>query len=305
MKIKNSLLVSGFILLAILPACAFPPSPPSQVQHGLGVNSSSVLTGSDTNFFRNNSNLLNQSVAAATGGVVLDTNNAAWTGFTNFCVTNYLSVAQAKSGTFPFNLQSATGYPWSALVGVPNVATTNDSRALHLLNGGNTFAGSFTGELTGSGGNFNLRNSSFWINDSGVGANIFDWQRDDHFMIGARLSGTPYLSFWGNSPVPNGTIFGFSLDMNNGENVINFGSFLIHQTGAGLVIESPDNGSWMQMDIDGNIITSGSFSATGLQIASHAGIFVTKTNYTRNAANTATVTNVITITGGIITGWTP
>ena len=41
------------------------------------------------------------------------------------------------------------------------------------------------------------------------------------------------------------------------------------------------------------------------QIASHAGIFVTKTNYTRNAANTATVTNVITITGGLITGWTP
>ena len=50
------------------------------------------------------------------------------------------------------------------------------------------------------------------------------------------------------------------------------------------------------MDIDGNIITSGTINS---------GISVTKTNYTRNSANTATVTNIITIVKGSITGWTP
>ena len=236
------------------------------------------------------------SIASASASGYVATNawvpfTNAWVAFTNFCATNTLTQAQALSGTFPFHLQSATGYAWSNLVGMPLVVTNGDVRALSFLNPSNQFDGTLRGEI--SDDNFWLNNYSFTVYDSGADGNIISWLRDDHFMIGIHNSSSPYLSFWGNNPVAEATIFGFNLDMNNGANSINFGSFLIHQTGAGLLIESPDNGSSMQMDVDGNITTSGTING---------GISVTKTNYTRNSANTATVTNIITIVKGSITG---
>ena len=239
------------------------------------------------------------SIASASASGYVATNawvpfTNAWVAFTNFCATNNLTQAQSLSGAFPFHLQSATGYAWSNLVGMPLVVTNGDVRALSFLNPSNQFDGTLRGEI--SDDNFWLNNYSFTVYDSGADGNIISWLRDDHFMIGLHRNSSPYLSFWGNNPVADATIFGFNLDMNNGANSINFGSFLIHQNGAGLLIESPDDGSYMQMDIDGNIITSGTINS---------GISVTKTNYTRNSANTATVTNIITIVKGSITGWTP
>ncbi len=154
------------------------------------------------------------SIASASASSYVNTNawvpfTNAWVAFTNFCATNTLTQAQALSGAFPFHLQSATGYAWSNLVGMPLVVTNGDVRALSFLNPSNQFDGTLRGEI--SDDNFWLNNYSFTVYDSGAAGNIISWLRDDHFMIGLPRGSSPYLSFWGNNPVPEATIFGFNL----------------------------------------------------------------------------------------------
>lgn len=62
----------------------------------------------------------------------------------------YLPKSEAQSGAFIFNLQSATGYPYSSLLGAPNVVTNNDSRAISLTNASNTFGASYVDLMDGA-----------------------------------------------------------------------------------------------------------------------------------------------------------
>ena len=87
-----------------------------------------------------------------------------------------------------------------------NSSNANHANNIDNASGTNVYlTGNFS---TPSGGRF--WESSFYLYDSGANSSIFDWQRDDHFLIGVTNNG-PAISFWGNDNIPEATIKNFSL----------------------------------------------------------------------------------------------
>ena len=150
----------------------------------------------------------------------------------------------------------------------------NSSNAQHANNidnasGTNVYlTGNFS---TPSGGLF--WSSRFYLFDSGADSSIFDWQRDDHFLIGVTNNG-PAISFWGNVPVPDATIKNFSLQWADIWKVYYDGGDLVFSNLAGEVaITFGENGS-----ISAPYFIGDGSGLTGVIAAAPPSVFLSVTN---------------------------
>ena len=140
MKTKNILFTFGLLTLLALPACANPPFVPT-INHAVTANSNGALVGTDTNLFKNNTNLwvplLIPSLPSGTNGL----NGTVPSGFTG-TVTNLASIATIITT----NQSAVTNNGWTLTLSAPTPfyfqAVYFENSNLTATAGGNVFGGS-------------------------------------------------------------------------------------------------------------------------------------------------------------------